>query len=112
MKTQANTKLTPSTKKIAVLLAEVLSKVRKVLTTMSYSDIINIVSNRASRIFNEKIDSQIIYDSIISANTAHAISLQSNNLSNSQNILQIGSVQNFAMELSRPKQQKGDLILF
>ena len=52
---QAKTDLTPSTEKIAVLVAEVLSKIRTVLYIMSYSDIINIVSNSASRIFNDKM---------------------------------------------------------
>ena len=75
LKTQANTELTPSTEKIAVLVAEVLSNIRTVLNTMSYSDIMNIVSNSASRIFTEKIDGQRIHDSIKSANTAPVIAI-------------------------------------
>ena len=105
LKPQANTELTPSTEKVAVLVAEVLSEIRTVHNTMSYSDIINFVSNRASSSFNEKIDVQRIHDSIKSANTAPAISIQSNNLSDSQNFSQNGLAQIFAMELSRPKQQ-------
>ena len=73
---------------------------------MSYSDIINIVSNSASRIFNEKIDGQRIHDSVKSTNTATVISIQTNNLPNSQNFLQNGSAQGFAMELSPTKQKK------
>ena len=87
---QAKTDLTPSTEKIAVLVAEVLSKIRTVLNTMSYSDIINIVSNSASRIFNEKIDGQRIHDSIKSANTTPVVSIQTNNLPNSENFSQNG----------------------
>ena len=87
---QAKTDLTPSTEKIAVLVAKVLSKIRTVLNTMSYSDIINIVSNSASRIFNEKIDGQRIHDSIKSTNTTPVISIQTNNLPNSQNFSQNG----------------------
>ena len=41
-KPQKNTDLPPQTEKIAVLVAEFLSKIRTVLLTMSYSDIINI----------------------------------------------------------------------
>ena len=90
LNSQAKTDLTPSTEKIAVLVAEVLSKIRTVLNTRSYSDIINIVSNSASRIFNEKINGQRIQDSIQSANTAPVISIQTNNLPNSQNFSQNG----------------------
>ena len=76
LSSQSKTDLTPSTEKIAVLVAEVLSKIRTVLNTMSYSDMTNIVSNSASRIFNEKIDGQRIYDSIKNANTTPVISIQ------------------------------------
>ena len=73
LNSQANTELKSLTEKIAVLLAEVLSNIRTVLNTMSYSDIINIVSNRASpRIFKEQTHGQRIHDS---ANTAPVISL-------------------------------------
>ena len=95
----------PQTEKIAVLVAEVLRKIRTVLNTMSYSDIINIVSSSASRIFNEKIDGQKIHESIKSANAIPVNSMPPNNISNSQNFNQNGSAQNFAMELSRSKQQ-------
>ena len=70
---QANTDLTPSTEKIALLVAEVLSKIRAVLNIMSYFDIINIVSNSASSIFKQKNDGPRILDSIKSANTAPVI---------------------------------------
>ena len=90
LNSQAKTDLTPSTEKIAVLVTEVLSKIRTVLNTMSYSDIIIIVSNSVSRILNEKIDGQRIQDSIQSANTAPVISIQTNNLPNSQNFSQNG----------------------
>ena len=60
---QAKTDLTLSTDKIAVLVAEVFSRIRTVLKTISYSDIKKIVSNSSSRIFNEKIDGQRIHDS-------------------------------------------------
>ena len=82
---QAKTNLTPSTETIAVLVAEVLSKIRTVLSTMSYSDMKNVVSNSSSRIFNEKIDSQRIHDSKKSANTAPMVSIQTNKLPNSAN---------------------------
>ena len=57
---------------------------------MSYSDIINIVSNSASRIFNEKIDGQKIHESIKSANAIPVNSMPPNNISNSQNFNQNG----------------------
>ena len=84
LKPRANTELTPATEKITVLAAEILSKIRTVLNTMSYSEIINIISNSASCIFNEKIDGQKIHDSIKRPNTAHVIPIQTNNLPNSQ----------------------------
>ena len=90
MNSQAKTDPTPSIEKIAVLVDEVLSKIRTVLNTMSYSDIINIVSDSASRIFNEKIDGQRTHDSIKSADTAPVISIQTNNLPNRQNFSQNG----------------------
>ena len=90
LNSQAKTDLTPSTEKFVVLVAEVLSKIRTVLNTKSYSDIINIVSSSASRIFNEKIDDQRIHDSIKSANTAPGNSIQTNNLPNSQKFPQNG----------------------
>ena len=91
LKPQANTELTPSTEKIAVLVAEVLSKIQTVLNTISYSDILNIVSNSASCIFNEKNRwPKRKHDSIKSAKTAPVNSIQSNNLSNSQSFSQNG----------------------
>ena len=83
LKTQTNIELPPQTEKIAVLVAEVLSKIRTILNTMSYSDIINIVSNSASRIFNEKIDGQKIHESIKSANVIPVNSMPPNSIANS-----------------------------
>ena len=57
---------------------------------MSYSDIINIVSNSASRIFNEKIDGQKIHESIKSANVITVNSMPPNNVADSQNFNQNG----------------------
>ena len=57
---------------------------------MSDSDIINIVSNSASRIFNEKIDGQRIHESIKSANNTSVNTMPLNNLANSQNFTQNG----------------------
>ena len=53
---------------ISVLVAEVLSKIRSTFNTMSYSDIINVVSISASRIFGDKIEGQKVHDSIKNAN--------------------------------------------
>ena len=72
---------------------------------MSFSDIINIVSNSASRIFNEKNEGQKIHESIKSTNAIPVNSMPPNNIANSQNFNQNGFAQNFAMELSRSKQQ-------
>ena len=44
-----------TTIKITVLVAEVLSKIRNSDNTMSYSNIISVVSNSAYRVFNERI---------------------------------------------------------
>ena len=71
-------------------MAEALSKTRTVPNTMSYSDIINIVSNSASRIFNEKIDGQRIHEIIKSANITSHNTMPPNNLANSQNFTQNG----------------------
>ena len=90
LKPQTNVEMPPQTEKIAVLVAEVLSKIRTVLNTMSYSDIINIVSNSASRIFNEKFDGQKIHESIKSANAIPVNSMPPNDISNSQNFNQNG----------------------
>ena len=90
LKPQTNVEMPPQTEKIAGLVAEVLSKKRTVLNTMSYSDIINIVSNSASRIFHEKIDGQKIHESIKSANAIPVNSMPPNNISNSQNLNQNG----------------------
>ena len=57
---------------------------------MSYSDITNIVSNSASRIFNEKIDGQKIHESIKSAYVIPVNSMPPNNITNSQNFNQNG----------------------
>ena len=53
---------------------------------MSYSDIINIVSNSASRIFNEKIDGQKLHDSTKSANVIPVNSMTPNNIANRQTL--------------------------
>ena len=56
---------------------------------MSYSDIISVVSNSASRVFNERIDGQEIHDNIKKANLMQTVNtnmIQSNN----QQILQNG----------------------
>ena len=71
---------------------------------MSYSDIINIVSNSASSIFNEKIDGQRIHESIKSANITSVNTMPPNNLANRQNFTQNVWAKNFAMDLSRSKQ--------
>ena len=49
---------------ISVLVAEVLSKTRSTFNTMSYSDIIIVVSVSASRIFGDKIRRSKVHDSI------------------------------------------------
>ena len=72
---------------------------------MSCIDIINIVSNKASPIFIEKLDSQRIHESIKSANTAPVLSMQTNNLAYSQNFPQNGYAQTSSMELSWNKQK-------
>ena len=53
---------------ISVLVAEVLRKVRSTFNTMSYSDIINVVSIIASRIFCDKLEGQKFRDNIKNAN--------------------------------------------
>ena len=53
-----------SAKNRSVLVAEVLSKIRSTFKTMSYSDIINVVSICASRLFGDKIEGQKFHDSI------------------------------------------------
>ena len=78
-----------TTTKITVLVAEVLSKIRNSLNTMSYSDIISVVSKSASRVFNEKIDGQEIYDNIKKKNLMQTVNT-SMIQSNSQQILQNG----------------------
>ena len=62
------TNSTVSAVNISVLVAEVLSKMRSTFNTMSYSDIINVVSISASRTFGDKIEGQKIHDSIKNAN--------------------------------------------
>ena len=61
------TNSTVSAINISVLVAEVLSKIRSTFNTMSYSDIINVVSISASRIFGDKIEGQKVHDSIKNA---------------------------------------------
>ena len=90
LKPQTSVELLPQIEKIAVLVAEVLSKIRTVLNTISYGDIINIVSNSASRIFKEKIGGQKIHESLKSANVITVNSMPPNNIANSQNFNQNG----------------------
>ena len=58
------TNSTVSAINIIVLVAEVLSKIRSTFNTMSYSDIINVVSVRASRVFGDKLEGQKLHDRI------------------------------------------------
>ena len=70
-----------TTTKFTVLVAEVLSKIRNGLNTMSYSDIISVVSNSTSRVFNERIHGQKIHDNIKKANLMQTVNtnmIQSN----------------------------------
>ena len=53
---------------ISVLVAEVVSKIRSTFNTVSYSDIINVVSFSASRLFGDKIEGQKVHGSIKNAN--------------------------------------------
>ena len=78
-----------TTTKITVLVAEVLSKIRNSLNTMSYSDIISVVSNSASRVFNERIDGQEINDNIKKANLVQTVNTNMIK-SNSQQTFQNG----------------------
>ena len=57
-----------STININVLVAELLRKIRSIFNTMSNSDITNVVSFSASRIFGNKIEGQKVHDSIKNAN--------------------------------------------
>ena len=60
--------LSITTTKITVLVAEVLSKIRNSLKTMSCSGILSVISNSDSRVFNERIDGQKIHNNIEKAN--------------------------------------------
>ena len=62
------TNSTVSAINIIVLVADALSKIRSTFNTMSYSDISNVVSISASRIFGDKIEGQKVHDSIKNAN--------------------------------------------
>ena len=87
-----------TTRKITVLVSEVLSKIRNSFNTMCYSDIISVVSNSASRLFNERNDGQEIHDDIKKTNlmqTDNTNMIQSSSQQNVQN----GQNLNFAMEL-------------
>ena len=75
-----------TTTKITVLVAEVLSKIRNSFNTMSYSNIISVVSNSASRVFNERIDGQKIHDNIRKTNLMQTINT---------NMIQSSSQKNF-----------------
>ena len=86
---------------ISVLVAEVLSKILSTLKTMSYSDIINVVSISASRIFDHTIEGQKVYDSIKNANN-NFMNVPTQQLStNSHQFSQHGLNENYAMELPR-----------
>ena len=82
-----------TTTKITVLVAEVLSNIRNILSTMFYSNIISVVSNSASRVFNERIDGQEIHDNIKKANLMQTVNTNMIQ-SNSQQILQNGQFYN------------------
>ena len=87
--TQNTQSLTTTT--ITVLVAEVLSKIRNSLNTMSYSDIISVVSNSASRVFNERIEGQEIHDNIKEANLMQTVNTNMIQY-NSQQILQMDNI--------------------
>ena len=61
------TKSVVSAINVSFLVAEVLCKIRSTFNTMSYSDIINVVSISASRIFGDKLEVQKVHDSIKNA---------------------------------------------
>ena len=79
---------------------------------MSYGDIISIVSNSASRTFNEKIDGRRIHDSLKSANTAPVISIQLKNLSNSQSFCKMDKLKYLQWNCRGLNNKISDLILF
>ena len=83
-----NTQSLTSTK-TTVLVAEFLSKKRSSLNAMSYSDIISVASNSASRVFNERIVGQEIHDNIRKANLMQTVNTNMIR-SNSQPIPQNG----------------------
>ena len=93
-----------TTTKITVLVAEVLSKTRNSFNTMSYSDIISVVSNSASRVFNEKIDGQEFHDNIRKTNLMQTVNTNMSQSSSQQNFAN-GQHQNFTMEVSWLKKQ-------
>ena len=79
---------------------------------MSYSDIINIVSNSPSRIFNEKIDGQRIHESIKSADITSHNTMPLNNLANSQNFTQLDKLKILRWHCRGLNNKINDLILF
>ena len=87
-----------TTTKITVLVADVLSKIRNNFNTMSNSDIISVVSNRASRVFNEKIEVQEIHDNIRKTNLMQTVNTNMIQSSSQQNFAN-GQHKNFTMEL-------------
>ena len=90
---------------ISVLDAEVLSEIRSTFNTMSYSDIINVVSISASRIFGDKIEGQKDHESSKNANNNFTNVPTQQISTNSHQFSQHGENQNFAMEPPRLIQQ-------
>ena len=77
-----------TSRKITVLVAEVISKIRSCFSTMCYSDIIKVVSNSASKLLNERIDRQENHDNIKKTNLMQTVNtnmIQSSSQKNVQN---------------------------
>ena len=81
--------LSITTTKITVLVAEVLSKIRNSLKTMSCSGILSVISNSDSRVFNERIDGQEIHNNIEKANLMQTLNT---------NMIQSSSQKTFKMD--------------
>ena len=84
-----DTQITQSltTTKITVLFAEVLSIIRNSFNSMSYSDIISVVSNSTSRVFNKREDGQEIHDKIKKTNLMQTVNTTHMSQSSSQQSL-------------------------
>ena len=93
-----------TTTKTTVLVAEVLSKIRNSFNTMSYSNIISVVSNCASRVFNERIDAQEFHNNIRKTNLMQSVNTNMIHSSSQQN-LENGQHLNFTMILSWLRKQ-------